>query len=78
MESEALEPICLHDETRAELSKKDGSILLSAGLMFVTADMAAWDKIGRESSSVNREWGRLSEDNLRFPHRDYRKPNEQS
>jgi hypothetical protein len=38
--------------------------------MFVAADRTAWDKIGRESSSVNRKWGRLSEDNLRFPHHD--------
>jgi hypothetical protein len=33
-----------------ELSKNDGSIVLSAGSMFVTGEvMTAWDKIGRES-----------------------------
>jgi hypothetical protein len=33
-----------------ELSEKDGSIGLSAGSMFVTAEvMTAWDKLTRES-----------------------------
>ncbi len=33
-----------------ELSEKDGSIVLSAGSMFVTAEvMTAWDRLAREA-----------------------------
>jgi hypothetical protein len=52
VESEALEPACPRQGIEAafrralELSEKDGSIVLSAGSMFVTAEvMTAWDKI---------------------------------
>jgi len=52
VESEAVEPVCPRQGIEAalgralELSEKDGSIVLSAGSMFVTAEvMTAWDKI---------------------------------
>ncbi len=52
VESEALEPACPRQGIEAaflralELSKKDGSIVLSAGSMFVTAEvMTTWNKI---------------------------------
>jgi hypothetical protein len=52
VESEAVEPACPRQEIEAafqrvlELSEKDGSIVLSTGSMFVTAEvMTAWDKI---------------------------------
>jgi hypothetical protein len=38
--------INLSDRRALELSEKDGSIVLSAGSMFVTAEvMTAWDKM---------------------------------
>jgi dihydrofolate synthase/folylpolyglutamate synthase len=50
VESEAVEPVEAAFRRALELSKKDGSIVLSAGSMFVTAEvMTAWDKMGRES-----------------------------
>ena len=50
MESEALEPVEAAFRRALELSQKDGSIVLSAGSMFVTAEvMTAWDKLTRES-----------------------------
>jgi hypothetical protein len=52
VESEAVEPACPRQGIEAafhralELSEKDGSIVLPAGSMFVTAEvMTAWDKI---------------------------------
>jgi hypothetical protein len=40
------ERINLSDRRALELSEKDGSIVLSAGSMFVTAEvMTAWDKM---------------------------------
>jgi dihydrofolate synthase/folylpolyglutamate synthase len=50
VESEALEPVEAAFRRALELSEKDGSIVLSAGSMFVTAEvMTAWDKLTRES-----------------------------
>jgi dihydrofolate synthase/folylpolyglutamate synthase len=50
VESEALEPVEAAFRRALELSQKDGSIVLSAGSMFVTAEvMTAWDKLTRES-----------------------------
>jgi len=50
VESEAVEPVEAAFHRALELSEKDGSIVLSAGSMFVTAEvMTAWDKMGRES-----------------------------
>jgi len=50
VESEALEPVEAAFRHALELSEKDGSIVLSAGSMFVTAEvMTAWDKITRLS-----------------------------
>lgn len=50
VESEALEPVEAALRRGLELSEKDGSILLSAGSIFVTAEvMTAWDKLTRES-----------------------------
>ena len=44
--SEAVEPVEAAFHRALELSEKDGSIVLSAGSMFVTAEvMTAWDKI---------------------------------
>ena len=55
VESEALEPVEAAFRHALELSKKDGSIVLSAGSMFVTAEvMTAWDKLIRESEIGNR------------------------
>ena len=52
MESEALEPVEAAFRRALELSEKDGSIVLSAGSMFVTAEvMTAWDKIIRDRKS---------------------------
>jgi dihydrofolate synthase / folylpolyglutamate synthase len=46
MEAEALTPVEAAFERALELSEKDGSIVLSAGSMFVTAEvMVAWNKI---------------------------------
>jgi dihydrofolate synthase/folylpolyglutamate synthase len=46
VESEAVEPVEAAFRRALELSEKDGSIVLSAGSMFVTAEvMTAWDKI---------------------------------
>ena len=50
VESEAVEPVESAFRRALELSEKDGSIVLSAGSMFVTAEvMTAWDKMRRES-----------------------------
>jgi hypothetical protein len=44
--SEAVSPVEAAFERALELSEKDGSIVLSAGSMFVTAEvMMAWNKI---------------------------------
>jgi hypothetical protein len=49
VESEAVEAAFHHV---LELSKNDGSIVLSASSMFVTGEVVmAWDKIGREAES---------------------------
>ena len=46
VESEAVEPVEAAFHRALELSEKDGSIVLSAGSMFVTAEvMTAWDKM---------------------------------
>jgi dihydrofolate synthase/folylpolyglutamate synthase len=46
LESEAVSPVESAFVRALELSEKDGSIVLSAGSMFVTAEvMAAWNKI---------------------------------
>lgn len=46
VESEAVQPVEAAFRRALELSEKDGSIVLSAGSMFVTAEaMTAWDKI---------------------------------
>jgi dihydrofolate synthase/folylpolyglutamate synthase len=46
IESEVLEPVEAAFERALELSQKDGSIALSAGSMFVTAEvMVAWEKL---------------------------------
>jgi dihydrofolate synthase/folylpolyglutamate synthase len=46
VDSEALEPVEAAFRYALELSEKDGSIVLSAGSMFVTAEvMTAWDKM---------------------------------
>ncbi len=46
IESEALEPVEAAFRRALELSEKDGSIVLSAGSMFVTAEvMTAWDTL---------------------------------
>ena len=46
IESEVLEPVDSAFERALELSQKDGSIALSAGSMFVTAEViAAWEKL---------------------------------
>ena len=56
VESEAVEPVEAAFMRALELSEKDGSIVLSAGSMFVTAEvMTAWDKISRESKNRNRK-----------------------
>ena len=50
VESEAVEPVEAAFRRALELSEKDGSIVLSAGSMFVTAEvMTAWDKMGTGS-----------------------------
>ncbi len=50
VESEAVEPVEAAFRRALELSEKDGSIVLSAGSMFVTAEvMTAWDEMGREA-----------------------------
>jgi dihydrofolate synthase/folylpolyglutamate synthase len=44
--NEAVSPVSAALERALELSQKDGSIVLSAGSMFVTAEvMAAWAKL---------------------------------
>jgi hypothetical protein len=46
LESEAVSPVESAFGRALELSAKDGSIVLSAGSMFVTAEvMMAWNKI---------------------------------
>jgi len=46
VESEAVEPVEAAFHRALQLSEKDGSIVLSAGSMFVTAEvMTAWDKV---------------------------------
>jgi len=46
VESETLEPVEAAFQRALQLSGKDGSIVLSAGSMFVTAEvMTAWDKM---------------------------------
>jgi folylpolyglutamate synthase/dihydropteroate synthase len=46
LESEAASPVESAFARALELSEKDGSIVLSAGSMFVTAEvMQAWNKI---------------------------------
>ena len=46
VEAESLEPVEAAFRRALELSEKDGSIVLSAGSMFVTAEvMTAWDKM---------------------------------
>jgi folylpolyglutamate synthase/dihydropteroate synthase len=46
VESEAVSPVESAFARALELSEKDGSIVLSAGSMFVTAEvMSAWNKI---------------------------------
>jgi dihydrofolate synthase/folylpolyglutamate synthase len=51
VESEALTPVKEALARALELSSKDGSIVLSAGSMFVTAEvMSAWKMSGNESS----------------------------
>ena len=46
LESEAVSPVESAFARALELSKKDGSIVLSAGSMFVTAEvMQVWNKI---------------------------------
>jgi len=46
LESEAVSPVESAFARALELSEKDGSIVLSAGSMFVTAEvMVAWNKI---------------------------------
>ena len=46
IESEAVSPVESAFRRALELSEKDGSIVLSAGSMFVTAEvMVAWNKI---------------------------------
>ncbi|MFZ5910886.1 MAG: bifunctional folylpolyglutamate synthase/dihydrofolate synthase [Chloroflexota bacterium] len=50
VESEAVEPVEAAFRRALELSEKDGSIVLSAGSMFVTAEvMTAWDRLAREA-----------------------------
>jgi dihydrofolate synthase/folylpolyglutamate synthase len=50
VESEAFEPVEAAFRRALELSEKDGSIVLSAGSMFVTAEvMTAWDNMEREA-----------------------------
>ncbi|MGD8402998.1 MAG: folylpolyglutamate synthase/dihydrofolate synthase family protein [Anaerolineales bacterium] len=50
IESEAVEPVAAALRRALELSENDGSIVLSAGSMFVTGEvMTAWDKMGTES-----------------------------
>ena len=45
LESEAVSPVESAFRRALELSEKDGSIVLSAGSMFVTAEvMKAWNK----------------------------------
>jgi hypothetical protein len=48
--NEAVTPVSAALARALELSAKDGSIVLSAGSMFVTAEvMAAWKKLSLES-----------------------------
>ena len=55
VESEVLEPVEAAFRRALELSEKDGSIVLSAGSMFVTAEvMTAWDKITNMSLRAKR------------------------
>jgi len=52
LESEALSPVESAFQHALELSEKDGSIVLSAGSMFVTAEvMHAWNKFNRRDGS---------------------------
>jgi dihydrofolate synthase/folylpolyglutamate synthase len=56
VESEAVEPVEAALKRALELSENDGSIVLSAGSMFVTGEvMTAWDKLTRESGFGNRD-----------------------
>jgi dihydrofolate synthase/folylpolyglutamate synthase len=56
IESEAVEPVEAALQRALELSENDGSIVLSAGSMFVTGEvMTAWDKLTRESEFGNRD-----------------------
>jgi len=55
VESEAVEPVEAAFRRALELSEKDGSIVLSAGSMFVTAEvMTAWDRLAREAQIGDR------------------------
>jgi dihydrofolate synthase/folylpolyglutamate synthase len=50
IKTEAVEPVKAALQRALELSENDGSIVLSAGSMFVTGEvMTAWDKMRRES-----------------------------
>ena len=52
LESEAVSPVESAFQRALELSEKDGSIVLSAGSMFVTAEvMHAWNKFNRRDGS---------------------------
>jgi len=52
LESEAVSPVESAFQHALELSEKDGSIVLSAGSMFVTAEvMHAWNKFNRRDGS---------------------------
>jgi hypothetical protein len=54
IESEAVEPVEAALQRALELSENDGSIVLSAGSMFVTGEvMTAWDKMEKESGIGN-------------------------
>jgi dihydrofolate synthase/folylpolyglutamate synthase len=56
VESEAVEPVEAALKRALELSENDGSIVLSAGSMFVTGEvMTAWDRLTRESEIGNRD-----------------------
>jgi hypothetical protein len=57
MESEAVTPVQSALQRALELSEKDGSIVLSAGSIFVTAEvMEAWNKnLSAENGVESRE-----------------------
>ena len=61
VQSEAVSPVQAALRRALENSEKDGSIVLSAGSMFVTAEtMRAWKKI--KGMSLRVGWGLLLED----------------